>query len=99
LKLWHDLLVSTDEEETFVLSETSAGGIFKELQDSSVRMRNFSMMNTRRTRLLALDVDGTLLTDDYQITAATRAAIQQVTSHGVQVVLASARGQVLSVRS
>jgi Cof subfamily protein (haloacid dehalogenase superfamily) len=50
------------------------------------------MRNTRRTRLLVLDVDGTLLTDDYQITAATRAAVQKVTSHGVRVVLASARG-------
>jgi Cof subfamily protein (haloacid dehalogenase superfamily) len=50
------------------------------------------MKNTRRTRLLALDVDGTLLTDDYQITAAARAAVQQVSSNGVQVVLASARG-------
>ena len=50
------------------------------------------MKYTRRTRLLALDVDGTLLTDDLQITAATRDAVQRVISHGVQVVLASARG-------
>ncbi len=46
----------------------------------------------RRVRLLVLDVDGTLLTDDCQITAATRAAVQKVISHGVRVVLASARG-------
>ncbi len=50
------------------------------------------MKNTRRARLLALDVDGTLLTDDLQITTATRASVQQVISQGVQVVLASARG-------
>jgi Cof subfamily protein (haloacid dehalogenase superfamily) len=50
------------------------------------------MKETRRIRLLALDVDGTLLTDDLEITAATRAAVQQVISDGVQVVLASARG-------
>ncbi len=50
------------------------------------------MKYTRRTRLLVLDVDGTLLTDDLQITAATREAVQRVISHGVQVVLASARG-------
>src|SRR5579884_757481 len=49
------------------------------------------MRQTRRTRLLILDVDGTLLTDDYQITTATRAAVQQVAEWGVQVVLASAR--------
>jgi hydroxymethylpyrimidine pyrophosphatase-like HAD family hydrolase len=49
------------------------------------------MSNTRRTRLLVIDVDGTLLTTDYQITMATRAAVQQVTSQGVQVLLASAR--------
>ena len=50
------------------------------------------MKYTRRARLLALDVDGTLLTDELQITAATREAVQQVISQGVQVVLASARG-------
>jgi Cof subfamily protein (haloacid dehalogenase superfamily) len=50
------------------------------------------MKYTRRTRLLALDVDGTLLTDDLKITSITRAAIRQVISHGIQVVLASARG-------
>jgi Cof subfamily protein (haloacid dehalogenase superfamily) len=50
------------------------------------------MKNTRQTRLLALDIDGTLLTDELQITAATREAVQQVISQGVQVVLASARG-------
>ena len=50
------------------------------------------MKYTQRARLLALDVDGTLLTDDLQITTATRASVQQVISQGVQVVLASARG-------
>src|SRR6266702_7613811 len=50
------------------------------------------MKYSRRIRLLALDVDGTLLTDDLQITTATRASVQQVISQGVQVVLASARG-------
>ena len=50
------------------------------------------MKNTRQARLLALDVDGTLLTDELQITAATRKAVQQVMAQGVQVVLASARG-------
>lgn len=49
------------------------------------------MSNTRRARLLVIDVDGTLLTTDYRITMATRAAVQQVTSLGVQVLLASAR--------
>ena len=50
------------------------------------------MKNTRRARLLALDVDGTLLTDELQITATTHEAVRQVISQGVQVVLASARG-------
>ena len=50
------------------------------------------MKNTRQARLLALDVDGTLLTDDLQITPATHKAVQQVIAQGVQVVLASARG-------
>src|SRR5437762_1903831 len=50
------------------------------------------MKYTRRVRLLALDVDGTLLTDELQVTPATREAVRQVISQGVQVVLASARG-------
>jgi Cof subfamily protein (haloacid dehalogenase superfamily) len=50
------------------------------------------MKMPQRVRLLVLDVDGTLLTDDCQITAATRAAVQKAISQGVQVVLASARG-------
>jgi len=50
------------------------------------------MKYTQRTRLLALDVDGTLLTDELQVTPATREAVRQVISQGVQVVLASARG-------
>jgi len=50
------------------------------------------MKNTRQARLLALDVDGTLLTDELQITAATREAVRQVITQGVHVVLASARG-------
>ena len=50
------------------------------------------MKYTRRARLLALDVDGTLLTDELQVTPATREAVRQVISQGVQVVLASARG-------
>jgi Cof subfamily protein (haloacid dehalogenase superfamily) len=50
------------------------------------------MKYTRRARLLALDVDGTLLTDELHITPATRKAVRQVISQGVQVVLASARG-------
>ena len=50
------------------------------------------MKKTRQARLMALDVDGTLLTDELQITVATRNAVQQVMAQGVQVVLASARG-------
>ena len=49
------------------------------------------MSKTPRARLLVIDVDGTLLTTDYQLTAVTRAAVQQVSAQGVQVVLASAR--------
>jgi Cof subfamily protein (haloacid dehalogenase superfamily) len=50
------------------------------------------MKDIRKARLLALDVDGTLLTDELQITTATRIAIREVITRGVQVVLASARG-------
>src|SRR2546426_4175204 len=44
-----------------------------------------------KARLLVIDVDGTLLTTDYQLTTATCSAVQQVSAQGVQVVLASAR--------
>ena len=54
-------------------------------------MWGLSMRKTRRARLLVIDVDGTLLTDDYRLMAATRTAVQQVSAQGVQVVLASAR--------
>lgn len=49
------------------------------------------MNRTRRARLLVIDVDGTLLTTDYQLTAVTCTAVQQVSEQGVKVVLASAR--------
>jgi len=49
------------------------------------------MNKTRQARLLVIDVDGTLLTTDYQLTKATCSAVQQVSARGVQVVLASAR--------
>lgn len=43
-------------------------------------------------RLIASDVDGTLLTPDHRITAATHQAISAAVAAGVMVVLASARG-------
>ncbi len=49
------------------------------------------MSKARRARLLVIDVDGTLLTTDYRLTAVTRRSVQQVSDQGVQVVLASAR--------
>jgi Cof subfamily protein (haloacid dehalogenase superfamily) len=49
------------------------------------------MNDAPRIRLIALDIDGTLLTSTKQISPATHAAVQAVTEHGVQVVLASAR--------
>lgn len=41
--------------------------------------------------IIALDLDGTLLTDDLRITARSRAAVQAAREQGVTVVLASAR--------
>src|SRR5438093_1229230 len=49
------------------------------------------MSKTRRARLLVIDVDGTLLTTDYQLTKATCSTVQQVSAQGVQIMLASAR--------
>ena len=43
-------------------------------------------------RLIASDVDGTLLTPDHRISPAVRDAVAQATRAGVSVVLASARG-------
>ena len=41
--------------------------------------------------ILALDLDGTLLTDDLRITERSHAAIRRAREHGVTVLLASAR--------
>jgi Cof subfamily protein (haloacid dehalogenase superfamily) len=42
-------------------------------------------------RLVAIDVDGTLLTSRHEVTATTAAAIQRVRSAGVEVVLTTSR--------
>lgn len=42
-------------------------------------------------KLVAIDLDGTLLTEDKQVTARTKAAIKAAREKGVQVVLASGR--------
>jgi Cof subfamily protein (haloacid dehalogenase superfamily) len=44
--------------------------------------------------LVALDVDGTVLTPDGRIAASTRAAVAEARARGVRVVLASSRGPV-----
>ncbi len=44
--------------------------------------------------LLALDVDRTILTDDYRLLDPVRDAIQKARAHGVSVALATARGPV-----
>ncbi len=49
------------------------------------------LLQSKRIRLLALDVDGTLLTSDHRISDATQTAIRQIAAMGVTVVLASAR--------
>ena len=45
----------------------------------------------RRVRLVALDIDGTLLRSDRTISARTRAALEQVRARGVRVVLVTGR--------
>jgi Cof subfamily protein (haloacid dehalogenase superfamily) len=44
-----------------------------------------------RIRLLALDIDGTLLNSDHRITDKTRSAVQSLAKRDVHIVLASAR--------
>jgi Cof subfamily protein (haloacid dehalogenase superfamily) len=48
--------------------------------------------------LVALDVDGTVLTPDGRIAESTRAAVREARSRGVRVVLASSRGPVALAR-
>ena len=43
-------------------------------------------------RLVAIDVDGTLLTSGHELTAATVAALDHVRARGVEIVLATSRG-------
>ncbi|MBC8079680.1 MAG: HAD family phosphatase [Gorillibacterium sp.] len=45
-------------------------------------------------KLIALDVDGTLITDDHVLTNATREAVQEVCSKGMIVVLCTGRGPI-----
>ena len=42
-------------------------------------------------KLVAIDIDGTLITDQLTITPATKEAIQQATKQGVKVVLCTGR--------
>lgn len=49
-------------------------------------------MGAGRTWLLAIDVDRTLLTDDYRLLPVVRDAVQHARAHGIMVVLATARG-------
>src|SRR3712207_4137458 len=49
------------------------------------------MNGAPQIRLVAHDIDGTLLTSTNQISPATLAAVQDVTGRGVEVVLGSAR--------
>ncbi|MGV1004363.1 MAG: HAD-IIB family hydrolase [Candidatus Nanopelagicales bacterium] len=46
---------------------------------------------SRIPRLVALDVDGTVLTSDHRVTAGVRTAIERVRGRGVQIVLATSR--------
>jgi Cof subfamily protein (haloacid dehalogenase superfamily) len=46
----------------------------------------------RPPRLIAVDVDGTLLTSDHRVTAATRAAAARAHEQGVDLLVASSRG-------
>jgi Cof subfamily protein (haloacid dehalogenase superfamily) len=56
--------------------------------------RNIERDGTMQVKLLAIDVDGTLLNDDHQLTERTKSAISQIKERGVKVVLATGRGPV-----
>lgn len=42
--------------------------------------------------LIALDVDGTLLTDDHVLTKAIRESVHEAANRGAQIVLCTGRG-------
>jgi Cof subfamily protein (haloacid dehalogenase superfamily) len=50
------------------------------------------MMGSKQAWLIAIDVDRTLLTDDYRLLPAVRSAVQHARAHGVNVILVTARG-------
>jgi len=58
---------------------------------SQGKLCDLAMKQRSQARVFIVDIDGTLLNDDHQITAATREAVRQVAERGVRVVLASAR--------
>lgn len=43
-------------------------------------------------KLAAIDLDGTLLTDQYEMTPRTKEAVQNMQKQGVKIILASGRG-------
>jgi Cof subfamily protein (haloacid dehalogenase superfamily) len=45
-----------------------------------------------KVKLLAIDVDGTLLTDEYSMTERTKTAISNIKKRGVKIILATGRG-------
>lgn len=49
------------------------------------------MKGSYRVRLLALDVDGTVLGSDHRVSTATRKAVREAAKGGVEIVLASSR--------
>ena len=53
---------------------------------------------TSPTRLVALDIDGTLLTSKYQLTPRTIAAIQAAQAAGIEVVIATGRRHTFALR-
>lgn len=46
----------------------------------------------RQTKLVAIDLDGTLLTDDHHISERTKKAIKNIREQGIKVVIATGRG-------
>jgi Cof subfamily protein (haloacid dehalogenase superfamily) len=55
------------------------------------------MLHTTKYKLLAIDVDGTLLDSEHKITPATAAAVAKALSHGMKVMLATGRSYIETI--
>jgi 16S rRNA pseudouridine516 synthase len=67
-------------------------GSYRELTESELEQLQSIHASKRSVKLLALDVDGTLLRDDHSLSERNIASVRKVVDSGIEVVLCTGRG-------